>query len=58
MGETLRLWLRMRTIDLPRYRGTRRPATGWGGAPRSVMVALGVSLTAALVLMLSALRRR
>jgi glycosyltransferase involved in cell wall biosynthesis len=58
MGETLRLWLRMRTIDLPRYRGTRRPATGWGGAPRSVMLALGVALTAALVLMLSALRRR
>ncbi|CAN5472043.1 hypothetical protein BH23CHL2_BH23CHL2_04100 [soil metagenome] len=60
MGETLRLWLRMRSIDLPAYRDRddRKRAEGWSGVPRTAVVIVGAALSTITLLAFSVLRRR
>lgn len=60
MGETVRLWLRMRSIDLPQYRSRddQQRAEGWSGVPRTAIVIAGVALTTLAFAALSVFRRR
>jgi glycosyltransferase involved in cell wall biosynthesis len=59
MGETIRLWFRMRSIELPQLRPGEEPdGEGWAGAPRSVLVG-GIAAVALVgTVALSLLRRR
>lgn len=58
MGETIRLWFRLRSIDLPRLHPEQERAEGWSGAPRSVTVGIAAALVGAVAVMLALFRRR
>ena len=58
MGETIRLWFRMRSIDLPEFRPQEDVGDGWTGVPRTVVLAAGVALVTVLLFALTVFRRR
>ncbi len=58
MGETIRLWFHLRSIDLPEYEPVQQEPEGWGSVPRTVVAALSIGFIALALLTLSAFRRR
>jgi len=58
MGETVRLWFRLRSLELPAYEPAQEEQEGWGNVPRTVVVALGAGFVTLFFLALSAFRRR
>lgn len=58
MGETIRLWFRMRSLELPEYRSDEASDVGWSGISRTAVVLVGVLLSTIAILALTAFRRR
>jgi glycosyltransferase involved in cell wall biosynthesis len=58
MGETIRLWFRMRSIDLPRLHPDQKQGVGWSGAPRTVVAGAALAVVSAAALAISLLRRK
>jgi len=58
MGETIRLWFRMRSIELPDIRPERSAPDGWSGVPRTIVIGTAAALVATAALTLSIFRRK
>ncbi|MEZ4523062.1 MAG: glycosyltransferase family 2 protein [Thermomicrobiales bacterium] len=58
MGETIRLWFRMRSIKLPEYRGRVPDEIGWSGISRTAVLGVGAAVASLALLAVSLFRRR
>ena len=58
MGETIRLWFRMRSIDLPEFRPQEERGDGWSGAPKAFVIAASAAVVSLLALALTVFKRR
>ena len=59
MGETLRLWFRMRSLRLPAWKSqTEQHSQGWGAMPKTIVLGAGAGLLMLVAASLAVLRRR